>query len=58
MVSLRAATSPPRKAFRELHSDELSVFVPVAMPLPESLHLELRRRGRINAYWNGLAWVV
>ena len=24
---------------------------------PESLHLELGRRGHIRAFWNGLAWI-
>ena len=24
---------------------------------PESLHVEIGRRGRIRAFWNGLAWV-
>ena len=24
---------------------------------PQSLHIEISRRGRIRAFWNGLAWV-
>jgi len=29
-----------------------------ARPAPEELHVEVSRRGRLDAYWNGCAWVT
>jgi hypothetical protein len=36
------------------------LFLPVRLePLPDELHLELRRHPRsVSAYWNGCAWMV
>jgi hypothetical protein len=36
------------------------LYMPVALArLPEELHLELRRfPRRVEAYWNGCAWIV
>jgi hypothetical protein len=58
MITLEAATEPPSKAFRRLEAEEIDVFfAPPGMMLPDSLHVEIGRRGRIRAFWNGLAWV-
>ena len=56
-ITLEAATEPPDKIFRRVESDGIDLFVPVGMMLPESLHVEISRRGRLRAFWNGLAWV-
>jgi hypothetical protein len=56
-ITLEAATEPPEKAFRQVAVEGIDLFVPVGMALPRSLHVELSRRGRIRAFWNGLAWV-
>ena len=57
-VRLEAATDPPDRAFRRVEADGFDLFVTVGMALPDSLHLEVGRRGRIRAFWNGLAWVA
>ena len=56
-ITLRAATEPPDKVFRHLEAEGIDLFMSVGMMPPESLHLEISRRGRIRAFWNGLAWV-
>ena len=55
-ITLEAATNPPDKVFRRVGAVGIDVFVPVGMMEPESLHVEISRRGRIRAFWNGLAW--
>ena len=57
-ITLEAATEPPSKVFRCVKTEEIDLFLPVGMVPPESLHLEISRRGRIRAFWNGLAWVA
>jgi hypothetical protein len=61
-ATLRASCEAPRRrAFRLAGSAEgVDVFVPEARArLPDELHLELRRRPeRVEAYWNGCAWVT
>lgn len=41
-------------------SDEFELFVPLNLArLPQQLHLEVRRfPRRIEAYWNGCAWIT
>ena len=64
-VELRASTERPGKVFRRLVAPTIEsrigpaieLYLTVGMPDPESLHLELSRRGRVRAFWNGLAWV-
>ena len=46
--------------FRRVTGDErFELFVPVRLaPLPDALHIDLRRfPRRVEAYWNGCAWV-
>ena len=56
-ITLEAATEPPEKVFRQVEAEGIDLFVPVGMLPPDSLHVEISRRGRIRAFWNGLAWV-
>lgn len=57
-ITLEAATDPPDKVFRRVDIGGIDLYLTVGMMLPESLHVEIGRRGRIRAYWNGLAWVA
>jgi hypothetical protein len=57
LVTLEASTERPDREFRLVSAHEFELFLPVGMREPESLHLELSRRGRVRAFWNGLAWV-
>ncbi len=46
-------------AYRRVGGDGFDVLVPrVLSRLPDELHVELGRRRRLEAYWNGCAWVV
>ena len=56
-ITLEAATESPDKAFRRVEAAGIDLFVLVGMREPELLHVEISRRGRIRAFWNGLAWV-
>lgn len=56
-VTLEAATDPPNKVFRQVEVEDINVYVTVGMKVPESLHVEVGRRGRIQVFWNGLRWV-
>lgn len=59
MVQLTASTERREdKVFRRVEANGIELYLTVGMKDPESLHLELGRRGRINAYFNGLAWVI
>ena len=59
--TLETSTEPKgRRSFeRVLAGDELEVYAPEGMRLPDELELVLRRfpRRRVEAYWNGCAWV-
>jgi hypothetical protein len=61
-MTLVAATSPPTgKDFRrEDASASFDLYLPAHLArLPDELHVDTRgRSGRIQAYWNGCAWVV
>lgn len=57
-ITLEAATEPPDKVFRQVEVEDINLYLTVGMQLPESLHVEISRRGHIRAFWNGLAWVV
>lgn len=56
-VTLEAATEPPEKVFRLVETVGIDLFVPIGMVPPETLHVEISHRGRVHAFWNGLAWV-
>jgi len=58
---LRASSRPPHgMTFRPVAEDGYELNLPAGLGrLPEELHLELRRfPRRVEAYWNGCAWVV
>jgi hypothetical protein len=53
--------APARQEFRRIEGDErFELFLPAHLdPLPDELELDLRRYPRrVEAYWNGSAWVV
>jgi hypothetical protein len=57
---LATASAPPRdKEFRRVDADTtFELYVPEGLArLPDELHVEAKRH-RIQAYWNGCAWVV
>jgi hypothetical protein len=61
LITLVASTTAPQRAFRHVaSSDRVEVLFPLHVaPLPDELHLELRRFPlRVEAYWNGCAWVA
>jgi hypothetical protein len=55
-----ASAPPPGKEFRLVDSADFELYLPVSLTrIPDELHLELRRfPRRVEAYWNGCAWVV
>jgi hypothetical protein len=59
---LRTSTEPPEDAlgWRRVESHGFLVFLPPWMHLPRELHLEARGRlkRRIEAFWNGCAYVI
>jgi hypothetical protein len=56
---LDASTSRPRGAeFLPLHEEGgVSIWATPGLLEPEEIHLELDRRGRVQAFWNGQAWI-
>jgi hypothetical protein len=59
---LATATTPPeQKEFRRIATSEgLELLVPSRLArLPDELHLDGRRfLRRVEAYWDGSAWVI
>jgi len=59
---LAASALPPagRDFRRAAHTARVAVHVPVGLArLPEELHLEARRfPRRVEAYWDGCAWII
>lgn len=62
VTTLATASEPPAEgAFRKVESGgAFDLYLPAALSrLPDELHLDVsRRRRRVEAYWNGCAWVV
>lgn len=59
--TLATAPQPPDgKEFREIDADGFALYMPVGLQrLPDELHLDLHRfPRRVEAYWNGCAWVA
>ncbi len=55
---LETSTEKPNREFKLVHAaDRLQVFTTPGLRQPDELHLELRRRGKLRAYWNGQAWI-
>jgi hypothetical protein len=61
VTTLAASTEPPAsKDFRLVdRGADFELYIPSALThVPEELHLDLRRfPRRVEAYWNGCAWV-
>ena len=59
---LDSATEPdPSRTFRRVARNGMEVWAPVGLVrLPAELHVEVRRflRRRVEAYWDGCAWIV
>jgi hypothetical protein len=57
-ITLEADTTPPDREFGLVHSaDGFRLFAVPGFIQPDELELELGRRGKLSAYWNGQAWV-
>ncbi len=55
---LECSTEPPERELELVHAaDGFQVLTTRALRLPDELHLEVDRRGRLRAYWNGQAWI-
>jgi hypothetical protein len=55
---LESATDPPDREFELVHAaDGVQIFASRGLVEPDELHLELGRRGKLRAYWNGQAWI-
>jgi len=60
LVTLATSTTAPRREFRRVAaSDRFELLFPAGLTrTPDELYLEVRRHPRrIEAYWNGCAWV-
>ena len=56
--TLEAGTSRPDGAFEQIHEEDgISVWAPPGLSRPDEVQLELDRRGRLRAYWNGQSWI-
>ncbi len=53
-------TAKAGTAFRQVADEPFEVYVPEQLArLPDELHVEVRRfPRRVEAYWNGCAWIV
>ena len=62
VTTLAAATEPPAgKEFQRVdNGEDFALYLPATLQrLPDELHLGLRRfPRRVQAYWNGCAWVI
>jgi len=55
---LEAATERPERAFRRLHEEQgIALWATSGLAEPDEIHVELDRRGRLRAFWNGQAWI-
>lgn len=55
---LESATEPPAREFELVHAaDAVRVFASAGLVEPDELHVELDRRDRLRAYWNGQGWI-
>ena len=59
---LETGTEPESgRAYRRVESGDFELYVPASLGrLPDELQLEVRgrRRKRVEAYWDGCAWVT
>ena len=57
-IMLNASVKPPDGNFELVAEEPLEVFARPGARLPSELHLELDRKSRVRAFWDGLAWIV
>jgi hypothetical protein len=56
--TLGASTDCPEREFELVHAaDGFRIFTTPGLIQPDELHLELGRRGKLHASWNGQAWI-
>ncbi|HET8587394.1 MAG TPA: hypothetical protein VFM74_05915 [Candidatus Limnocylindria bacterium] len=61
LTTLASASTPPRgREFRLVDGTDFELYLPLSLTrIPDELHVELRRfPRRVEAYWNGCAWVI
>ena len=55
---LESATEPPEREFELVHAAAgFRLYTSLGLIQPDRLDLELSRRGRLEAYWNGQGWI-
>ena len=53
-----ATTAPDEKEFSRVHEqDDVSVWATTNLVEPDEIHVEIGRRGGLQAYWNGQSWI-
>ena len=59
LVRLESATEPRgERRFHQIASYPVDVYLASALAAPDELHVETTRHGRLQAFWNGCAWVA
>lgn len=54
-----SSEAPGRRRFEQVDDGPFDLYMPPEGSRPEELHLEAKRfPRRVEAYWNGCAWVV
>ena len=57
-ITLEAVTTCPDRPVELVHAAEgFQLYVVAGLLEPDELQLEIGRRGKLHAYWNGQAWV-
>ena len=55
---LEAALDRPAGDFELIHAaDGFRVYASPGLAEPDELHLDVDRKGRVRAYWNGQGWI-
>ena len=55
---LESSTERPDCAVELVHAaDGFQVFATPGLVQPDELHLEVTRRGKLRAFWNGQGWI-
>ncbi len=61
LTTLATSTTAPPRQFRQVAANErFALLFPAGLTrMPDELHLEVRKHPRrVEAYWNGCAWVI
>jgi hypothetical protein len=55
---LEVSTEAPGDQVERVHAaDGFQVWATPGLVLPDELHFDLDRKGRLNAYWNNQSWI-